>query len=194
MLAVPVPLLPEPALFLQGFGDFERELIGPALGPVLSRLARASRTLWQSRRYAEVESELEGEGEWDLARVRRRLERNLVQAGLLERRARWLCLLSESEVSFREKGMERPRTFSIVGGEIVSRREVASIAETACMPKRRTGARRTRQESFDATRYDRLRVLATELARVQNEGGEVAVRLGARLYTGPRLAQLMRLV
>jgi hypothetical protein len=45
-----------------------------------------------------------------------------------------------------------------------------------------------------AAAYDRLRVLATELRRVLDEGGEVAVRLGQHLFVGPRFAQLTRAV
>jgi hypothetical protein len=194
VLAVPIPLLPEPSLFAQGFAEFERDLLAALSGSPLQRLAQASRALWLSRRYAESESELEGEDEWDLARVRRRLERNLVQAGLLERRARWLCLLAESEVAFREKGMAQPRAFSITGGEIISRRELTSIAELREAQAHPLGARRVRQEGFDAARYDRLRILATELVRVQHEGGELAVRWGSKVFAGERLGRLLRLV
>jgi hypothetical protein len=168
------------------------------VGAPLQRLLRASRALWLSRRYAEAEAggdaREQGEEEWDLARVRRRLERSLVQAGLLERRARWLCLLGECDLAFREKNMARPRAFTIVGGEIAARRELSELSELTGLPEHPLGTRRARQRGFDAARYDRLRVLATELVRVQGEGGDVALRLGRRVFTGPRLAQLMRLV
>jgi hypothetical protein len=49
-----------------------------------------------------------------------------------------------------------------------------------------------RRALFDAARYDRLRVLATELARVQGEGGELAIRLGRHVLSGARLLRLMR--
>ena len=194
VLAVPTPYLPEPSLFAQGFAEVERDLLAGQPGAPLQRVLHASRNLWLSRRYAEVESEQESEEEWDLARVRRRLERSLVHAGLLERRARWLCLLSESEVAFREKIMPNPRAFSIVQGEIVHRRELAEMAELGPLPRHPLGPRRARQLGFDAARYDRLRVLATELVRVLNEGGEVALRFGGRTLHGAQLAQLMRLV
>ena len=185
---------PEPALFVQGFAEFERDLLAARVGSSLLRLLLAARFLWLSRRYAEPEAEVEREEEWDLARVRRRLERNLMQAGLLERRARWLCLLSECEVAFREKGMRRPRAFTITQGDLVQRRELSEMAELGALPGHRLGGRRARQQGFDAARYDRLRVLATELMRVQGEGGEVAVRFGQRVYGGAQLARLTRLV
>jgi DNA polymerase-3 subunit epsilon len=194
VLAVPAPFLPEPALFAQGFAEFERDVLGPAPGAPLLRVLRASRTLWLARRYTETEAESEGEEEWSLSRVHRRLARNLVQAGLLERRARWLCLLSECELAFREKNMPRLRALTVVRGQIVLRREISELAELSLTSAHPLGARRLRQQGFDAGRYDRLRVLATELARVQSEGGEVALRWGRRVYQGARLAHLMRLV
>ncbi len=194
VLAVPVPFLPAPELFALGLAEFERDLLVGQVGTPLRRLLGAARALWMSRRSYEAEADAEGEEEWDLARVRRRLERNLVQAGLLERRARWLCLLSECELAFREKGMRRPRAFTIVGGEIIRRRELSELSELHTAPAHPLGTRRARQQGFDAARYDRLRVLATELMRVQGEGGEVVVRLGRRAFAGPQLARLMRLV
>jgi hypothetical protein len=50
----------------------------------------------------------------------------------------------------------------------------------------------TRQRAFDAASYDRLRVLATELRRVSDEGGELAVRIGAHVFAGERLRALTR--
>jgi len=52
-------------------------------------------------------------------------------------------------------------------------------------------ARLERQACFDAAAYDRLRVLGTELRRVQAEGGEAALRVGAHVFAGERLAALM---
>ncbi|MBX3232166.1 MAG: hypothetical protein KIT84_19375 [Labilithrix sp.] len=42
----------------------------------------------------------------------------------------------------------------------------------------RPPSRRARIAAFDASRYDRLRVLATELRRVAKEGGAAEVRVG----------------
>ena len=44
----------------------------------------------------------------------------------------------------------------------------------------------------DAASYDRLRVLATELRRVLDDGGEVALRIGTHVLTGERLRAMMR--
>jgi hypothetical protein len=48
-----------------------------------------------------------------------------------------------------------------------------------------------RQALFDASVYDRLRVLATELARVRDEQGELAVRFGGHVFCGERLMRVM---
>jgi hypothetical protein len=127
---------------------------------------------------------------WDLARVRRRLERALVQTGLLMRRARLLRLLAEADVVYRERGMTAARALVLARGEIIERRDLASVAEIATLPKRA----RAHDTCFDAAAYDRLRVLLTELMRVQHEDGELALRFGAHVFIGERLANLLRAV
>ena len=53
---------------------------------------------------------------------------------------------------------------------------------------------RDRRACFDAAVYDRLRVLTTELRRVQDEGGETALRVGAHTFGPDRLARLMLMI
>ena len=73
------------------------------------------------------------------------------------RRARLLCLLADARVTFRENGRERR-----LGERGVKARP-----------------RHERQLGFDARRYDRMRVLATELRRVHLEGGFVEIEIGS---------------
>ena len=61
-----------------------------------------------------------GPADWDLARVRRRLERTLTQTGLLVRRTRLLCLLADATVAFRERAMPAARALVIGAGDIPS--------------------------------------------------------------------------
>lgn len=191
-LAVPTQFLPEPALFLEGYAAFANEHLQRSEPTVARRLAAASRALWIARGRNEIESSLDDTSPelWDLARVRRRLERALVQTGLLMRRARLLRLLAEADVVYRERDMTAARALLFARGEIVERRDLASVAEIATLPKRP----RARDTCFDAAAYDRLRVLLTELMRVQHEDGELALRFGAHAFTGERLANLLRAV
>jgi DNA polymerase-3 subunit epsilon len=193
-LAVPVEFLPDAPLFAEGFRDFARELERAGGEKVRGRVARAARTLWLERRRMEVDESAEDlppDG-WDLARVRRRLDRNLIQSGLLIRRARWLSLLADSDLAFRELDMPRARALVLAHAEVIERKDLASVDELAGLSIRRMSAEHVRKALFDAVRYDRLRVLATEMQRVHAEGGQLALRFGRHLITGERLARILR--
>jgi hypothetical protein len=112
------------------------------------------------------------------------------EAGSWSGRARWLVLLSDASVAFRERDAERFRLLIVEGGDIAERRD---LDDPQAIPGR--GAPRPwrlRQAAIDAARYDRLRVLATELARVHAEGGSVLLQIGARLITGRGAELLVR--
>jgi DNA polymerase-3 subunit epsilon len=192
-LGVPAPFAPDPALFAEGFRLFAAERLDVPGSSAERRVALASRLLWLERGRAEVEPE-EGErepDEWDLARVQRRLERSLVQCGLLARRAQALCLLVDAEVAFREARSEKGRVITLEGGRVIDRGELASVSLLRERPSRRCSSARERKRAFDAATYDRLRVLLTELRRVIAEGGEVALRIGRRYLAVPELEAWM---
>lgn len=200
-LAVPTVFLPDDALFSEGWQAFAAEHLGEPLPRKLrlarddyARVDRASRALWLARGRAEPQSSDDRVEEWDLARVRRRLERSLVQGGLLIRRARWLCLLSGAELAFRERGMSSALLLALSRCEVVERCELPHVSAIARRPVKPWLPHAERQAAFDAIAYDRLRVLATELQRVRDEGGELALRLGKHVYSDSRLLQLMRMV
>lgn len=132
---------------------------------------------------------------WDRDRVRRYLERTVVHEGRLVRRARALSLLSSAVVVFRETRMKGARALVLERGHVIAARDVAGVSVLASPgspaapgapaapgspPERRPPSRHARQAVFDATLYDRLRVLVTELRRVAEQGGDVAFRLGRR--------------
>ena len=48
-----------------------------------------------------------------------------------------------------------------------------------------------RRRAFDAAAYDRLRVVLTELCRLRDEGGEMALVVGRHTFAGQRLARLL---
>jgi DNA polymerase-3 subunit epsilon len=190
-LAVPIAELPDDALFVEGYRVFCQEHYDAALEPA-RRVERASRKLWLARGRKEPEVEAAEDAPlWDLARVRRRLERGLVQAGLLQRRTRWLRMLGEADIAYRERGMDKPRALIVERGELVALRDLESLSFEA-LPARKPHVLRT--TSYDAASYDRLRVLATELRRVQDDGGELALRFGGHAFYGARLDALLRMV
>jgi DNA polymerase III subunit epsilon len=192
-LSVPVAELPDEALFLEGYHIFSSEHLDPAVADPGRRVDRAARKLWLARGRKELESE-EDAPVWDLARVRRRLERGLVQTGLLLRRTRWLRMLGDADVAYREREMSGARALVIARGEIVSSHDLHALSALDTLAVRRPRALRSETTSYDAASYDRLRVLATELRRVQDDGGELALRLGSHAFRGARLDALLRMV
>jgi DNA polymerase-3 subunit epsilon len=176
-VSVPAAFAPEPALFREVWQAFAADHLAlETRAPILA----AARALWPSR-VEETPDDAPPIG-WDRDRVRRHLERSLVFGGLLVRRARWLCVLCDAAVSFRERDAARERRLVIMSADI-------RVDDDALPPRPRALAER--QASFDAVRYDRLRVLATELRRVHLEGGDVRVCAGAHCIEGARLARLL---
>jgi DNA polymerase-3 subunit epsilon len=194
-LAVPAAFRPDEALFAEGWTIFHDEHLTGDEQPI-RRLQNASLALWLERGRTEVESDTDESAPdlWDLARVRRRLERSLVQTGLLVRRARVLCLLTDATVAFREHGGVVTRCLVLSGGEIADRIELCDVRAVALLAPRRPPSCHDRQGLFDAAMYDRLRILLTEMNRIAGEQGEVALRVGMHTFDGERLERLFRAV
>lgn len=118
------------------------------------------------------------EPEWTAEAVARALERAVSRAAHQVRRARWLCLLSESSLAWPLEGPGRGRRLLVLeGGRIAARQDLMPRGHVPVPP----GFRRTfgeRQWSLTVRIYDRLRVLTTELRRMAGEGSVVEVRLG----------------
>ena len=182
-VGVPAAFAPDEATFLRAWDEFRTRHVDAGAKSVWHALLRAARRLALTG-VAEGgdDNALEAEG-WDLDRVRRHLDRGLLRGGQLVRRARWLVLLSEASLAFRERDDDRFRLLVVERGQIVEQRDIGDPGE---LPAR--GAPppwRVRQAAIDAAAYDRLRVLATELARVRAEGGSIFVRIGDRRLAEP---------
>jgi hypothetical protein len=194
VLGVPSAFLPDDALFREGFAAFNAQHLAQP-GPARERVLGAARALWLLRGRSEPESGAEQAppDSWDLARVLRRLERNLVQAALVLRRARYLSLLADADVAYRELEMAHARALIVRGGALAERQTLpAELALTGVVARR--ARERDAGATLDIAAYDRLRVLATELKRVRDEGGEVLVRLGAHSFAAERFDALTRAV
>jgi len=121
--------------------------------------------------------EEEGDRTWDPPRVARHLERAAAQAYRAYRRTRWLKLLDDAEVVYREPGATRTRRLRIRAGQVSAAEQDESLASPAAP----AGA------AFDRACYDRLRILTTELKRIARDGGSVVVRVRAGRALPPRL-------
>lgn len=112
---------------------------------------------------------------WDPPRVARHVERALAQAYRAYRRAHWLLLLHDSDVVYREPGATQARVLEVRGGEVVAAR---AITDEHAPSERLRPALLGRQIAFDRAKYERLRVLTTELKRIVRDGGSVCVHWG----------------
>jgi DNA polymerase-3 subunit epsilon len=119
---------------------------------------------------------------WDPDRVVRHLERGVMHGYQLLQRARWLCLLYDSAVIFREPATERSRLLLVQGGRLVEARDLAPDEPVPAVTPAKPLAER--QVTFDRNQYDRLRIVTSELKRVLRDGGSATVRIGPKRWLG----------
>jgi DNA polymerase-3 subunit epsilon len=155
------------------------------------RLLRLGTRLWrEGRRDRESAAEEEFRlGDDDTPEdIQSDLERVALRAALARRRAKWVTRLVDAAIVWQEPGADRARLIVIERGEILARDWVDANTPPPVPPGR--GRRReARHEGFTVARFDRLRVLMTELKRLLAEGAPVALRLGnAPPLTNARLA------
>ncbi len=159
-----------------------------------ARLLRLGTRLWREGRRDRLAEDdgTAGAGErpasWTPELVQAALELLAVRAALARRRAKWLSRLVDASVAFREPGAGGTRLIVIENGEVV--RQAAIDGDP--LPPIPPGHRRPlaeRRDAFTVARYDRLRVLTSELKRLMAAGAPVALRVGAGPpLAGPRLA------
>jgi DNA polymerase III subunit epsilon len=175
---------PDESVFLAGYQRFverhelsngEREHVDRRLLGVARQLLAA--TPDEAAAASPEESPGSGKpGSWDTDRVVRHLERGLAHAHQLLQRARWLCLLHDSDIEFQEAASAGPRWLSIRAGRVSAAAQL-SAAVDAPLPYRSLAER---QAGFDRRQYDRLRTLTSELKRVLRDGGSARLRIGRR--------------
>jgi hypothetical protein len=162
-LAVGVPpnFAPPLAMFMDEWREFAIEELSGLAAPERRILDASARIQVQ-----ESPDEEDAPADWDRTTIRRYLERIVVGEGTLVRRARLLALLSHARVTFCEAKSAEHRLLTFVNGD---------VADHA---SEKPPSRRARLAAFDASRYDRLRVLITELRRIHKEGGVTEIRVG----------------
>ena len=176
---------PDEPVFAAGWAELvarhPRELgrDGPARRRVtdLARKLLATSVLGETEGSSEEATEALETRSWDAPRVARHVERALVQAYRTYRRAHWLGLLCESDVLYREPNATRVRLLKVRAGVVVA----AEDASFEHAPSERLRPLSLRERSpFDRAKYERLRVLTTELKRIVRDGGELAIHWGPR--------------
>jgi DNA polymerase-3 subunit epsilon len=177
---------PDARLFAEGYARLR------AAHPELSRedfrahagLLRLGTRLWREGR-RDRESDGDGEDEFRLGDdvmpedIQVDLERVALRAALARRRAKWVTRLVDATIVWQEPGADRARLIVIEHGEILTREWVAPGTPPP-IPPGSTRRKDARHEGFTVARFDRLRVLITELKRLLAEGAPVALRVSDR--------------
>jgi DNA polymerase-3 subunit epsilon len=158
------------------------------------RLLRLGTRLWrEGRRDHDVDADEETRAitTWTPELVQRSLEWLSLRGALARRRAIWLTRLVDASVVWTEPGTAGARLIVVENGEVVLNVNVETNAAPPIPPgyARSVAARR---EVFTVARFDRLRVLSTELKRLVGAGAPVALRLGlAPPLADARLASVL---
>ncbi len=156
-LAIPPAWAPDEATYARGVVLFRarHDLVRPSLRELLALGARI-----------EVDAdEAEERDEWRPEDVAARIGARLSQAARVLARARFLCVLSEASVSFIE-GAAR-RLLLVSRGEVVAR-SWQPLDALPPMPQGTLRRAAERRSGLNLARYDRLRVLTTELRSVKD--------------------------
>jgi len=190
---------PDPAVFDEGYTQLSAahgELSRGDLG-MHAKLLHLGTRLWRSgRRDRDEDPDTAAAADrrvraWTPEQVRLSLERLALRAALARRRARWLTRLFDATVVWSEPGVTGARLIVIENGEI----RLRAVVDCDAVPPVPPGHQRTitaRHEAFTVARFDRLRVLSTELKRLAAAGAPVAIRFGvAPALAGGRLASLL---
>jgi DNA polymerase III subunit epsilon len=180
---------PGEAVFAAGWAELvarhPKELSSAALTSRFGTLSLAKRLLLAAPESAAEEAESsEGPEGWDPARVARHIERAAAQAYQAYRRARWLHLLHDCDIVYREPDSAETRLLRVRDGALLEAKVVPP--NWAPTERARPAPQAHAFASFDRAKYNRLRVLTTELKRVARDGGQVSVHFGPRRALAPR--------
>jgi hypothetical protein len=189
-LGLPPEYAPEIDCFVSGLDLFEHKH-SSRLGssPHLPALLALGRDLWRARLAAKEDSaacleevdeddEVSEEG-WTAERFAGWLEGLCLRSSYWIRRSRWLCLLSESCLSWADR-TDGKKTLVVFAEGDIHRRENHPVDMPVPAPPGHTKSIRERQSSFDIGTYDRLVIVTTELRRLLSEGRKIELKLGPK--------------
>ena len=212
MLGVPQAYAPEADCLAEGLTLFEHNHRARFKNPSALRiLAGLGRELWAERLRAIAEAKLtaaeemdeeapdeaveetEEEPSWTPEAVAHGIEHAVMRGALMIRRARWLCLLSESSLAWEARNAtdHHKNVLLFENGAVDSRKNLPVGKETP-LSAGHIKKIPDRQKIFDVTTYERLRVVTTELRRLVLEGRKIELRLTPTgILTGRQLARLL---
>ena len=212
MLNVPEAYAPEPECLAEGLALFRsHHLKRLKQSSPLRFLTGLGCDLWHARLKALEKAQIEKEEEideespvdlsskseeapsWTPETVARGIEKLAMRSAHLIRRSRWLCLLSECSLAWQTRdSKERSKIVLVLAnGAVCHRRQLPLTQKTPVSPgyaKRMA----QRQQMFDLSTYERLRVLTTEMRRLMAEGRQIEIRLDPTAVLGQK--QLFRIL
>jgi hypothetical protein len=145
------------------------------------RLLRLGTRLWREGRRdhdADADNGTRGITTWTPELVQLSLEWLALRGALARRRAIWLTRLVDASVIWTEPGTAGARLIVIENGEVVVNADI-DADRTPPIPPGYARTVAARREAFTLARFDRLRVLSTELKRLVVAGVPVTLRFGA---------------
>jgi len=123
-------------------------------------------------------SESEEAPSWTPEAVARAIEKLAMRSAHLIRRSRWLCLLSESSLAWEARDSKsRSKIVLLLENGAVCHRLQLPLERQIPLSSGCAKRMAQRQQTFDLTTYERLRVLSTELRRLVAEGRQMEIRL-----------------
>jgi DNA polymerase-3 subunit epsilon len=212
ILRVTQAYAPQPDCLAEGLALFCRNHHKRLKNPSAMRiLVGLGRELWHERLKAlekaksevaqeKAEKSPDDQGEeikerpaWTPQAVSRGIEHSIMHGALLVRRARWLCLLSESSLAWETRSAKNHRkTVLLFENAAVSLREELPAEKETPLSVGYVKRIPERQKVFDVTRYERLRVVTTELRRLVGEGRKIELRLKpTAVLSGRQLTKLL---
>lgn len=194
LLGVPEEYAPPLACFLEGLSLFAEKYPHLNENPsLMTGVQSLGARLWAERLQrlaeeadAETDEEPPAEAEeprvWEPDMVLRSLEFVIRHGTFLMRRARWLCALSEStlswEIGSRAEDSPAMACLHISEGRIISRQSM-ELSQEPPIPSGSSKPLLHKQQCFDRATYDRLRILTTELRRLVSAQRPLALRISA---------------
>lgn len=185
---------PDEASLREGIARFAMR--HPEVPWTLRGMLRLGHVLWPRDRDRgdddERNDDERGDDRWRPETVADMIEDRWIRAAHAIRQARWLAVVSETSIAWRDA--ERQRCLLLERGALESRGWLEADDAPPCPP----GAGRSahaRLASFDVTVRDRLRVLTTELRRLHDDGADPRIRTGpGSVVGGAALGRLLRWV
>jgi len=131
------------------------------------------------------QAEIAEEHVWAPEDVADTIEGVIRRAAYMIRRARWLCLLSQSSLAWKSPRVDNDHKIVLIFKDgVIDDRKMLNIRQKPPSPPGYATSFRDRKRCIDLITYDRLRVLTTELRRLVSEERHIELCAGPTAILG----------